>query len=141
MQVLRTGTISTVDYKNGTAEVTYEDRDSATTNSFPYLAWTYWMPKVGDTVLVGHLASGATAVILGPYWTENHKPAASGEGLYRQEMSHTPGKAFDSYSEKTDNRTIHAGQLTFETNAGTTTLASILGRISSLEERCAAHGI
>lgn len=141
MQVLRIGNISSVDYKNGTAEVTYEDRDSATTNSFPYLAWTYWMPQVGDTVLVGHLASGATAVILGPFWTDKHKPAASGAGIYRQEMSHTPGKAFDSYSESTGNRTIHAGQLTFETNAGTTTLASILSRISSLETRCENHGI
>lgn len=141
MQVLRIGNISKVNYAEGTAEVTYEDRDAATTNAFPYLAWTYWMPKIGDTVLVGHLASGATAVILGPYWTDDHRPAGAGEGIYRQEMSNTPGVAYDSYSEKTGNRTIHAGQITFETNAGTTTLASILARISSLETRCENHGI
>ena len=78
-QVLRIGKISSVNLERGTAQVTYEDRDSSTTNNFPFLAWTCWRPKVGETVLVGHLTNGsATAVIIGPSWHEGCRPADIG---------------------------------------------------------------
>ena len=39
IQVLRVGKISSINYPNGTARVTYEDRDGATTGELPFIAW------------------------------------------------------------------------------------------------------
>lgn len=79
IQVLRIGKISTVNLKNGTARVTYEDRDGATTSEIPFLAWMCWRPSIGETVLVGHLSNGTTsAVIIGPFWNENCRPSDIG---------------------------------------------------------------
>ena len=54
-QMLRIGKISSINYPKGTARVTYEYRDDSTTIELPFLAWEYWMPKIGDRVVVGHL--------------------------------------------------------------------------------------
>lgn len=101
IQVLRVGKISSINYPNGTARVTYEDRDGATTGELPFIAWEYWMPRIADTVLVGHLSNGtASAVILGPFWHQNHRPAEGGAGLYRKEFSATNGQAYERYDAK-----------------------------------------
>lgn len=151
IQVLRIGKISSVNYKNGTARVTYEDRDGSTTNELPFLAWTYWMPKIADRVLVGHLSNGsASAVILGPVWNEDHRPADFGADLYRQEMSGTPGKAMDTYSDKTGIRRIRAEHIELDSygDGVNITVAALVSRIrelenrcDQLEQRCDAHGI
>ncbi len=101
IQVLRVGKISSINYPNGTARVTYEDRDGATTGELPFISWEYWMPRIADTVLVGHLSNGtASAVILGPFWHQNHRPAEGGAGLYRKEFSATNGQAYERYDAK-----------------------------------------
>lgn len=137
-QVLRIGKISSINYKNGTARVTYEDRENATTKELPFLAWTYWMPEIGQKVLVGHLSNGTTsAVILGPLWCDGHRPGEYGADLYLQEMSHTSGQAVDEYSDETGIRLIKAKHLEFASTADNIdiTLAAIVSRISSLESR------
>ena len=102
IQVLRIGKISSINYPNGTARVTYEDRDGATTGELPFIAWEYWMPRIADTVLVGHLSNGtASAVILGPFWHQNHRPAEGAADLYRKEYSNTKGEAYERYNAKT----------------------------------------
>lgn len=137
---LRIGKISSVNYKNGTARVTYEDRDSATTNELPFLAWTYWMPKIGDQVLVGHLSNGSIAgVIIGPTWHDEHRPTDYGEDLYRQEMSTVPGQAMDSYSTRTGIRRITAEHIEFNSygDGVDITVAGIVSRIRAVEAKVA----
>ena len=98
MDALRIGKISSVNYPNGTARVTYPDRDNDTTPEIPFLAWEYWMPKIGETVLVAHLPNGpAAAVILGPLWHNGHRPTEGFEGLYRKEYANEPGLAGERY--------------------------------------------
>lgn len=98
IQVLRVGKISSINYPNGTARVTYEDRGEATTKEMPFIAWEYWMPRIADTVLVGHLTNGtASAVILGPFWHQNHRPAEGAAGLYRKEYGTSDGQAYERY--------------------------------------------
>lgn len=142
-QVLRIGKVSSINYANGTARVTYEDRGGNTTGELPFLAWTYWMPKIEDRVLVGALSNGSTsAVILGPVWYEGHRPAASGAGLYRQEMGSAPGEAFDSYSKETGVRQIAAKHIKFVASEDgiDITLAALIGRIQALENTVASLG-
>ena len=138
IQVLRIGKISSVNYKNGTARVTYEDRDGSTTNELPFLAWVYWMPKIAERVLVGHLSNGsASAVILGPIWGEDHRPAEYGDDLYRQEMCGTPGKAMDTYSSNTGIRRIRAEHIELDSygDGVNITVAALVSRIRDLERR------
>lgn len=100
---LRIGKISSINYPQGTARITYEDKDGSTTAEMPFLAlaWQYWTPRVGDQVLVAHLSSGtSSAVILGAVWHNGHRPFEGFEGLYRREYCNEPGKAVERYDEK-----------------------------------------
>ena len=96
--ILRIGKISSINYPEGTARISYEDKDGSTTSELPFLAWEYWMPKIGDQVLVGHLSNGSCAgVIIGPVWHGDYQPADGREGVYRKEYSNEPGTANETY--------------------------------------------
>lgn len=98
---LRIGKISSFNYPNGTARVTYEDKDQSTTTEMPFIAYEYWMPKVGDQVLVAHLSTGTSAaVILGPVWHDGMRPDEGFEGLYKKEYANRPGTAGERYDAK-----------------------------------------
>lgn len=98
--LLRIGRISSINYPNGTARVTYEDKDQSTTVEVAFTAYQYWMPKVGAQVLVGHLSSGtSSAVILGPIYHDGNRPVEGAPGVYRKEYSNTPGKAGERYDD------------------------------------------
>lgn len=49
-QLLRIGRISSYNFPDGTARVTYDDKDGSTTPEIPFLAWEHWRPKIGDQV-------------------------------------------------------------------------------------------
>lgn len=107
--ILRIGKISSINYPEGTARISYEDKSSSTTSELPFLAWEYWMPKVGDQVLVGHLSNGSCAgVIIGPVWHGDYQPADGREGVYRKEYSNEQGVANETYDAgaKAYNQTI-----------------------------------
>ena len=98
---LRIGKISSFNYPKGTARITYEDRNSSTTVEMPFIAWEYFMPEVGDQVLVAHLSNGTCAAfILGPVWHNGHRPVEGWEGLYRKEYFKKAGRAYERYDEK-----------------------------------------
>ena len=100
-QLLRIGKISSINYKNGTARVTYEDKDGETTAEFSFLIIGheyYWNPTVGDQVLVAHISNGTCAgVILGEVWHNGHRPTEGFEGLFRREFSEELGQATERY--------------------------------------------
>ena len=107
--ILRIGKISSINYPEGTARISYEDKSGSTTSELPFLAWEYWMPKVGDQVLVGHLSNGSCAgVIIGPVWHGDYQPADGREGVYRKEYSNEQGVANETYDAgaKAYNQTI-----------------------------------
>lgn len=97
---LRIGKISSIDYANGKASVTYEDLNDSTTAAFSFLAWQYMMPEEGEQVLVAHLSNGtSSAVILGPVWHDGNRPPEGQEGLYRKDYSRQDGEAYQRYDE------------------------------------------
>jgi len=106
---LRIGKISSINFPNGTARVTYEDKDDSTTSEMPFLVFgrQYWHPEVGAQVLVIHLSNGTcAAVILGTVWHDGHKPIEGFEGLDRRDYCNTPGKAVERYDEKSEDYTL-----------------------------------
>lgn len=127
-QVLRVGRVSAINYASGAARVTYDDRAGATTVEMPYLAWAYWMPKVGDMVLVGHLSNGASrAVILGPLWYDGHRPHHGRKGLYRQEYTNSIGGDAAEYDKAANSLTITAGGCTIKLQDGHVTVTAPAG--------------
>lgn len=96
-EVIRVGSISSIDYEAGLVRVAYHDKDDSVTQPLPMLADRYFMPKVGDQVLVLHLSNGTEAgVVLGRYWNDNNIPKESGEDLFRMDMDRE-GTAFIKY--------------------------------------------
>lgn len=102
-QQLRVGKISSINYPDGTARVTFDDKDGSTTPEIPFFSWDYWMPKIGDQVIVAHFSNGTSrAMILGPFWYDGHRPAEGYEGLYRDQYSNDTGKAYEKYDSKAE---------------------------------------
>lgn len=124
-QVNRIGLVSSVNYEAGTVRVTYPDRDDSVTVEIPLLstiADEYFMPKVDDQVLVCHLSNGAEyGVVMGRPWDEDHKPAESGEGLYRKDFDRDLGKAFLRYDANSGELKIKAKKIVFEGDESVTT--------------------
>lgn len=137
-QLLRVGKISSINYENGTARVTYEDKDGSTTPEIPFLAWEFWMPKIEDQVLVGHLSNGSSrAVIIGPFWYDGHRPHQGREGLYRKEFTNEKGKDGAEYDAKAASYTIKAGGCTIVLRDGKATITAPNG-IRALADMTAA---
>lgn len=64
---LRVGRVSSIDYQHGMVSVTYPDRGDSTTQLLPTLSnGRYWMPAIGDLVVVAHFAGdSSTGIVLG----------------------------------------------------------------------------
>ena len=61
---IRIGKISAIDYASGLVRVVYHDKDDAVTGLIPLLSSEYFMPQVGDQVIVLHLSNGTEAGVL-----------------------------------------------------------------------------
>ena len=125
--LLRIGKISSINYEKGTGRVTYEDRSGSTSAEFSFLAWEYWMPKIGEQVLTAHIPSETSrAVILGPVWHDGRRPVEGKEGLYRKEYENTQGEAYERYATDEKTLTIVAGGCTLKLAGGTITITGNL---------------
>lgn len=126
-RLIRLGKVSSIDYENGMISVTYPDMDQDTTDSFPVFSLTdeYKMPGIGQEVLVLHLSNGQSAgVVMGKYWNKGNPPPVSGKNVFRKELGQTFGEAYIQYMGR---------NITFHDQSGTSTLGSILSRLSTLE--------
>lgn len=126
---VRLGRVSSIDYEKGMISVTYPDLDDSVTDDLPVFSMTdeYKMPAIGAEVLVLHLSNGCTAgVVMGRYWNEENKPPISGKDVFRKELGAKFGEAYIQYKN---------GDITLKDQKGSTTLGSILNRLSNLESR------
>lgn len=74
---IRIGFVSSINIKDGTAQITYPDRDEMVTEDFPLLrtGGEFFPPKVNDAVYVLHQSNDmSSGVILGTYWNQDEKP-------------------------------------------------------------------
>ena len=124
MSEMRIGRISAVNYPAGTVRILYKDKSEEVTKELPLLSNEYYMPEVDDLVFVCHLPNGKeAAVVLGRFWSDKNMPPEGKKGLYRKDMSRTPGKAMVRYDEDSatedvvmPNMNIRTGKMNVETN-------------------------
>lgn len=110
---IRLGKISAVDYPTGMVRVVYHEKDDSVTRLIPLLSTEYFMPEVGDQVLVLHLSNGTEAgVVMGRPWSEKNAPPEGAAGLFRKDMARSPGEAMLRYKDGT--LTIKAANVVIE---------------------------
>ncbi|NBH12762.1 hypothetical protein D3Z36_00825 [Lachnospiraceae bacterium] len=85
--IIRVGYISAVNYKDGTAQVAYKDRDDSTSPYMPVWSNEYNMPEIDTLVYVIHLQNGGTrGMILVPPYTDQNRPAEGKKGIWRKDF-------------------------------------------------------
>lgn len=120
--LIRTGKISSVNYKSGMVTVTYPDKADSVTAEIPCLtAGEYNMPLVGEQVAVIHLSTGTEdGICLGAVSSENQKPEVTGKGNFHKKL----GTA--------EMQTIN-GKLSFSDSTGTVSIEDILEMKKKIE--------
>lgn len=85
--IVRVGYISAVNYREGTAQVVYKDRDNCVSSYMPLWSNEYNMPEIDTLVYVLHLPNGSTkGMILVPPYTQKHPPAEGRKGIWRKDF-------------------------------------------------------
>lgn len=112
--IIRAGFISAVNYKDGTAQVVYKDRDNSLSPFMPLWANEYNPPDIDTLVYVIHLPNGGTrGMIIVPPYTDGNRPAEGREGLWRKELG---DGNFLRYDRKTKQLDIMCGKVRFGGN-------------------------
>lgn len=84
---IRAGFISAINYKEGTAQVVYKDRDDEVSPYLPFWSNEYNMPDIDTLVYVAHLQNGSTkGMILIPPFTNEHPPVEGKKGIWRKDF-------------------------------------------------------
>lgn len=132
--LIRIGFISTVDAKNGMAQVYYPEQGNTTAYLHLFsMNGEYQPPEIGAQVLVLHLPDDTSSgVILGKFWNSEALPQTDAE--YKKELG---AGAFVEWKKGTYK--IRADEILFEGSAGTMTLSEII-RLRERVERLEAEG-
>ncbi|BBF42011.1 hypothetical protein lbkm_0693 [Lachnospiraceae bacterium KM106-2] len=119
MDNVRIGYVSSIDYKSGTVQILYKDRDNSVTDDIPVLTMNgeYSMPAINDMVLVLHLSNGGEmGVVMGTFWNDSNKPSESGKEIYRKDFS-KDGAAFMKYDKDKKTLYLHADKIILENDS------------------------
>ena len=103
------GKISSIDYKNGCADVVFDGNGGSIKEALPFLASEYDMPCVGDMVLVvfEQFDKREQGFIIGRYYnSSNIPPEGLAKGDYYKRFSEN---AFLKYDSKNDTLSVTAG--------------------------------
>jgi phage baseplate assembly protein gpV len=81
--LMRVGTVSSVNYEMGRLRVAIEDQGGIVTDEVPMLSHEYEMPAIGEKVICLFFGNGLTkGVCLGRYFYTQEKPVEYGEDIY-----------------------------------------------------------
>lgn len=128
----RTGRVSSVNYQEGTFEVTYFDRGNSVTQKINAVSnGEYKMPDIGQVVSVIHNSNGAAAACsMGTIWNATNRPVEGFKGLFRKEYGSKPGQAFSRYDANTGVFTLAIGKVTITINGDGAVYLNTAGNIT-----------
>jgi phage baseplate assembly protein gpV len=99
--IVRVGYISAINYADGTAQVTYKDRDNAVSPYMPFASNEFFPPDIDSLVYVIHLQNGGTrGMILPPPYTDGNRPPEGKKGIWRKDFGDGSYLRYD-YGSKT----------------------------------------
>lgn len=102
------GRISSIDYKNGCADVIFPDLENLIKTNLPFFSFEYRMPKVNELVVV--LFYKEQGVILGPIFNLEYLPELYGKNNYFKRFSE---RACMKYDDESGVLTIEAPKIKF----------------------------
>ncbi|MGB8452724.1 MAG: hypothetical protein WCD89_10355 [Anaerocolumna sp.] len=104
--LIRRGTVTSVNYVDGTVKIVQEDRDDAVSFDLPLLSFEYDPPAVGDMVVAVFLSNDSTqGFILGKPFNANNSPKNGDKNIIRKDYD---VGTFIEYDKRTKTLTIKA---------------------------------
>lgn len=98
--LIRIGTVSSINYKEGKLRVCFEDQDNIVTDELPMLSLEYEMPNIGESVLCLFLGNGITnGFCLGRYFYDNDQPNPNGADIYCKRFLRQAAMVYNSSSK------------------------------------------
>jgi len=83
--IVRRGTVESINYKNGTVNIVQEDRDNLVSFDLPLMSFEYDPPSIGDMVVAIFLSNDSTqGYILGKPYNENNMPTNGRKNIIRR---------------------------------------------------------
>lgn len=127
--LIRIGTVSSVNSENGTVRVIFEDKDNVVSGELPLLSNEYNIPDVKDQVLCIFLPNGiSSGFCIGSYYSSVNQPPAKDANIYYKKFS--DGTSVQ-YNKVTKELTINSEkQITINGDVkvtGTVTASNITG--------------
>lgn len=112
--LIRIGTVSSINYKEGKLRVCFKDQDNIVTDELPMLSFEYEMPNVGEPVLCLFLGNGiANGFCLGRYFYDEDIPSEFGKDIYLKRFLKDATLKYDRSSKTL---TLNADQIIFNGN-------------------------
>mgnify|MGYP000879194820 CR=1 FL=1 len=112
--IVRRGTVSNVDYENGTVKVVYEDRDDAVSFDLPLLSFEFNPPQIGDMVIVIFLSNDTTqGFVIGKPFNSNNRPSNGKKNILRKDLD---ASNFLEYDKSTKTLTINVENVRIKGN-------------------------
>jgi len=95
------GRISSVDYKNGCADVVFPDADDEIRTELPFFSAEYQMPEINEIVVVvfQRHKNRSRGFILGPVFNSGNLPESFGKNVYFKRFSKEAYMKYDGNSK------------------------------------------
>jgi len=124
--IIKHGKISSVDYKNGCADVVFDGTDGSIKTALPFLSSEYCMPDTGDMVLAvfQQYRDRDEGFIIGKYYNASNMPLDGlAAGDYYKKIS---GKVSVQYNARQEKLVLQAGSISIDADikSGTLKLAA-----------------
>jgi len=112
--IIRRGTVESVDYKNGTIKIVQEDRDDSVSFDLPLMSFEYNPPNIGDMVIAVFLSNdNAQGFVIGKPYNNSNLPTKGREGVIRKDYDID---AFIEYDKNTKTLTLQAQNILIKGN-------------------------
>lgn len=111
MNEIRIGMVSSVNYRQGTVDVVFNDKDSSVAVDLPLFSNEYQMPSVNDLVTVIFQTNSnktAQGYIVGKPYSGDNLPEQFGKGVYYKRFGRN---AYIKYDPNSDTLYLHAGRI------------------------------
>lgn len=102
--LIRIGTVTSVNYAEGTVKIVQEDRDDSVSFDLPLLSFEYAPPAIGDMVLAVFL-DNTQGFVLGKPFNINNPPKNGNKNIIRKDYD---VDAFVEYDKSTKTLTVKA---------------------------------
>ena len=112
--IIRRGTVESVDYKRGTIKVVQEDRDDSVSFDLPLMSFEYNPPNIGDMVIAVFLSNDNTqGFVIGKPYNNSNLPTNGKKGVIRKDYDID---AFVEYDKNTKTLTLQAQNILVKGN-------------------------